>query len=382
MAYAFQTLPQLVDMRGKLASKGSYSPRTKSITHRVWHHSLTKKHLAGSDAVSFADYHVNTLGWPGLGYTFIIEPKNIIQTPKGPRARIVYANDLNRRTYHVGNSNQFAVGICVAGDYRYDTMDDATIASIADLHDALEKANIGKYDTSHNEMPGYSWKACCVYDYRKLIKWKGAPIPAAPTPLPDTYIIQEGDTFWSIAHKDGAGGVTVDDLIKANPGVDPAKLKIGQKIVFGKASVSTPVSKPKTTNTKPSGNSYIKTFQEWLNNNYKTGIAEDNIYGKNTKKAALKALQTELNKQYRAGLVVDGIWGPKTEVSIRTVSRGAKGNITRIVQGMLYSFGYDPKGFDGIFGNGCFYAVMKFQENRKLSVDGKVGKTTFNKIFN
>ncbi|MFE4353072.1 peptidoglycan recognition protein family protein [Peribacillus butanolivorans] len=72
--------------------------------------------MGGSDAAIFADYHVNTLGWPGVGYTFIIEPKNLINTPNGKRARIVYAHDIDRRTYHVGNSNQFALGICVAGD--------------------------------------------------------------------------------------------------------------------------------------------------------------------------------------------------------------------------------------------------------------------------
>ncbi|MEX6701241.1 N-acetylmuramoyl-L-alanine amidase [Peribacillus frigoritolerans] len=57
---------------------------------------------------------------------------------------MVYANDINQRTYHVGNSNQFSLGICVAGDYRYDKMDDGTLASIADLHAALVKDGIGK----------------------------------------------------------------------------------------------------------------------------------------------------------------------------------------------------------------------------------------------
>ncbi len=56
------------------------------------------------------------------------------------------------------------------------------IASIADLHAALVKDNIGKYDRSHNEMPGYSWKTCCVYDYRKYIKWQGSVTPSNPTP--------------------------------------------------------------------------------------------------------------------------------------------------------------------------------------------------------
>lgn len=31
----FSKLPQLVDMRGELKSKGMYSKRTKTITHRV-----------------------------------------------------------------------------------------------------------------------------------------------------------------------------------------------------------------------------------------------------------------------------------------------------------------------------------------------------------
>ncbi|YCI79503.1 hypothetical protein M1D47_03430 [Bacillus sp. R1-10] len=40
--------------------------------------------------------------------------------------------------------------MCVAGDYRYDTMDDATLARIANLHTALVKDGIGKYDKAHN----------------------------------------------------------------------------------------------------------------------------------------------------------------------------------------------------------------------------------------
>ncbi|MED3790290.1 LysM peptidoglycan-binding domain-containing protein [Peribacillus frigoritolerans] len=255
---------------GKLKSKGTYSKRTTSITHGVWHHSLTKKNLAGSTAESFAVYHVNTLGWPGVGYTFIIEPKNVINTPNGKRARIVYAHDIDRRTYHVGNSNQFSLGICVAGDYRYDTLDDATLASIAELHTALVKDGIGKFDEAHNEMPGNSWKACCEYNYRDAFDWKGSKNPTKPAPAPDVYIIQEGDTLWSIAHKDGTGGVQVEDLIKANPGIVPEKLKIGQKINFGNAKDT--IVQPddtKETGTSNSGDEIIKSIQKMLNSRIK-----------------------------------------------------------------------------------------------------------------
>lgn len=142
------------------------------------------------------------------------------------------------------------------------------------------------------------------------------------------------------------------------------------------------VTHPSKTNPTSTGNSFIKKFQDWLNKTYKCNLVVDGIYGPKTKKVALMALQTELNKQFGAGLKVDGIWGPKTKAAIRTVSRGAKGNITRIIQGMLYCLGFDPKGFDGIFGNGSYYAVIAFQKKNKLAQDGIVGRNTFEKMFN
>lgn len=51
----------------------------------------------------------------------------------------------------------------------------------------------------------------------------------APTPTPRIYIVRQGDTYGSIATK---FGVTVDNLIKANPSVDPNALPIGQELVI------------------------------------------------------------------------------------------------------------------------------------------------------
>ncbi|RIV12968.1 peptidoglycan recognition protein family protein, partial [Priestia flexa] len=201
MTYKFQKLPQLVDKRGKLPSKGSYNKRTngvKSITTRVWHHSLTKLSAGGSNIVSFANFHVGTNGWPEIAYHLIIDPNTIING----KAAIYYCVDISKRSYHVGNSNTIGLGICVIGDYRTDKLSVAAIASIIDLRNALIKDGIGKYDKSHNEMPGYSWKACCVYDYNKAFKdILETIVPAAsqkPASPPDLYTIQEGDTFWSI----------------------------------------------------------------------------------------------------------------------------------------------------------------------------------------
>ena len=100
-----------------------------------------------------------------------------------------------------------------------------------------------------------------------------------------------------------------------------------------------------------------------------------------TRKAATAALQTELNAQFGKGLTVDGIWGSKTKAACVNVKQGASGNLTRIIQGVLYCRGYDPKGFDGIFGSGCADAVKAFQEGHGLTADEIVGKNTWEALL-
>lgn len=58
-----------------------------------------------------------------------------------------------------------------------------------------------------------------------------------------------------------------------------------------------------------------------------------------------------------------------------------KGNITKLIQCMLYCRGYNPNGIDGIFGSGTERAVKSFQSNNGLTSDGIVGKNTFEKLF-
>ncbi len=227
----FLALPNVVDMRTRLPKQQSYGARSKKITTRVWHHSLTLSHLPGSDAASFASYHIEANGWPGVAYAIVIEPKNVIQTARGKRARIVWAHDFDRRTYHVGNANDYSLGICVAGDYRNERMQDFVKETIDELQAALVADGIGREDKSHHEMPGYSWKACCVFDYQGAFKFLNQH--ALVKPVPVTYTIQEGDTFWNIANN--MDGISVADLEAANPGVDSRALRIGQVIKLGEA---------------------------------------------------------------------------------------------------------------------------------------------------
>ena len=145
-------------------------------------------------------------------------------------------------------------------------------------------------------------------------------------------------------------------------------------------NISDDIPTPTPTPT-PSGDKQIREIQEWLNNNYNTGIKVDGLYGKETKKALVKGLQTELNKQYNAGLVVDGIFGAKTKAKCPNVKKGARGNITRTIQSMLYCLGFNPNGIDGIFGDRTELEVRKFQADNRLAIDGIVGKNTFEKLF-
>ena len=90
----------------------------------------------------------------------------------------------------------------------------------------------------------------------------------------------------------------------------------------------------------------------------------------------VRRLQEELNAQFGAGLVVDGLRGPKTLNACPQVKKGAKGNVTRLIQERLNSVGFNIS-TDGIFGENTKNAVKVFQKNRGLTQDGIVGPNTW-----
>jgi nucleoid-associated protein YgaU len=64
------------------------------------------------------------------------------------------------------------------------------------------------------------------------------PLPepeASPQPEPvaqRTYTIKKGDNFWKIAEAEYGDPVRMQDILKANPGVDPNRLQIGDEIIL------------------------------------------------------------------------------------------------------------------------------------------------------
>lgn len=87
-------------------------------------------------------------------------------------------------------------------------------------------------------------------------------------------------------------------------------------------------------------------------------------------------LQEECNKQGFSNQKVDGIAGPNTLNGSPMVRRGARGNITKLIQEKL---GISA---DGIFGANTEVAVENYQRTNGLSVDGIVGRNTWRKLLN
>lgn len=142
------------------------------------------------------------------------------------------------------------------------------------------------------------------------------------------------------------------------------------KVEFLLSKLNTPTSRIDT----------VKAVQEWANKNYKSNIAVDGVYGRNTKAALVKILQTEINKLYNAKLVVDGIWGTRTRAACPTLVRGLKNNIVGVLQAFLICNGYTNVYLDNCYGSITISAVMSFQKKKMIVVDGKAGKNTFAKL--
>lgn len=95
-------------------------------------------------------------------------------------------------------------------------------------------------------------------------------------------------------------------------------------------------------------------------------------------------LQTELKNQGWNPGKIDGIAGPNTLNGCPTVRKGARGGITKLIQERLsqvYKIGIGTSGMDGIFGSATQAAVMEFQKQKGISIDGIVGKNTWRKLL-
>lgn len=147
-----------IDKRGKLRVHPSKKPRKraiKDIKYIAIHHSAT---LTGS-AEAYARYHVNKKDWPTIGYHYVIDKDGTINI----------CNNITVRSNHVGNSNKYAIGICLTGDFTKEEPTEEQLQASADLCMLL----IDNYETieeikGHSSFPGYDWKECPAFDVMKI----------------------------------------------------------------------------------------------------------------------------------------------------------------------------------------------------------------------
>lgn len=123
----------------------------------------------------------------------------------------------------------------------------------------------------------------------------------------------------------------------------------------------------------------IKIIQEWFNEYVSAGLTVDGVFGTNTKKGAVKAAQKGANEDYNFGLTVDGIWGTNTQTALSKIAikEGMKNSMTKVVQAILYCYGYNPQNFTGDFGSTSAIAVREFKIDYALTLDGIFGEQCF-----
>ena len=111
------------------------------------------------------------------------------------------------------------------------------------------------------------------------------------------------------------------------------------------------------------------------------GLTVDGKYG-NKSKAKLESVYNAKTTQTTKKSNDDWVNRLNAEIKVQgfstypLVKRGAKGNITKLIQERLVSVGFSLK-IDGDFGETTEAKVKKFQSNRGLKADGKVGQKTW-----
>jgi N-acetylmuramoyl-L-alanine amidase len=321
----FLKLSKLVDVRSQLAKDGSYIDYgVSSKTDITIHHSLTKE----GDAFAFSHYHVNSLGWMGIGYHFVILKDGTIQ----------WCNDLGVKSYHVGNSNRFALGICLVGDFRSEEPSDEQKDSLFALHEALKK-DLPNYKQTkgHNEFVGYSWKACPVFDYKAVI-----------------------------------------NRVETVKVVEAPKTKVKSEFVV------------KILRKGDSGEEVGKLQQELNLLGFNCGKV-DQQFGSLTELALMRL-------QKAAGISVDGVFGRESHNAINEMKskqnnsaivtnkpllrEGSKGEVVKELQTLLNKLNFKCGNVDGHFGKLTKDALIRFQKvYLPYEVDGLCGKNTWSKLI-
>lgn len=145
--------------------------------------------------------------------------------------------------------------------------------------------------------------------------------------------------------------------------------------------------------TRSTGDDRVREVQQWLNDTFpkyfkydETGVEAgsfpvkvDGFTGNTTVKALIRAIQICGDL-----LPPDGVWGNNTAKVYKNVYAGLGEEDTRlnyILQGAFYCKGYNPKGFDGIYGAGVTAAIRNFQTDLGITVTGIMSSDLFKALL-
>ncbi|WP_096435608.1 peptidoglycan recognition protein family protein [Alteribacter populi] len=303
---------KIKDLRNQLvthATKRYTKRKRRSIQTIAIHHSAT----VNGSAQAFARYHVEELGWPGIGYHYVIDKVG----------QIAQTNALETVSYHVGNANRQALGICLVGDFTKERLNDEQEKSLHVLLESLMKSfRLSTEDIlGHNEFPGYNTTQCPGFDMVEL-----------------RHSLEEALT-----------GVQ-----KVNKPTESKLLRRGQQ------------------------GADVKELQRDLTKQGYILGQVDGIFGPLTEKAL-----REFQKDH--SLLVDGIYGPESTRALKGSSKTRERNLSlrdpwmrgEDVKAVQRAVG---AAVDGIFGPETERAVRRFQQRNNLIVDGIVGPQTYKAI--
>ncbi|MBI2906546.1 MAG: N-acetylmuramoyl-L-alanine amidase [Chloroflexi bacterium] len=142
---------EVEDLRETLKGSGYPSRDLSAVNYLVIHHSGVDR---DSSAEAIAAYHVDSLGWPGIGYHFLVHPDG----------RIEYVGDIATLRYNVAGRNAEVIGICLPGDFTAHPPTEAALSSARALVRAL-RLELGRHlpVVGHRELnptacPGDTWE--------------------------------------------------------------------------------------------------------------------------------------------------------------------------------------------------------------------------------
>jgi len=188
-----------------------YSERSlDEITHLTIHHTVSPPDRLIS---SIAQYHVDSLGWPGIGYHYVIKADG----------RIFQTNYLDTKSYHAGSynapgdENLYSVGIALQGDFTHNPPPQAQLDAAAALVDYLREALPNELQAvGHRHMPGAA-TACPGATWADWLPYvtgdepQPAPVPPPEPPPPAgpvfdlvPYMFPTSRRIYEVRHPDGS----------------------------------------------------------------------------------------------------------------------------------------------------------------------------------